>query len=168
MTQLEFNHWWADYSTRFPDTGLWVSKVPAAAGLLAIWQEALSGTDLGDALEVNRQLTRGDLERWKTSSGYHEREETPAMIRKLAWGLKRERGDNQEKYERVSPNSSGESKFPIGILFRQLVAANERCAKDPSLDKAAEHRRLQQEFLAKYSAKPLKNRETAFDAYNAS
>src|SRR5678815_4217870 len=101
MTKHEFNHWWGDYSTRFPDTGEWLRKQSRAGELLAIWAEALSGTDLGDALEVNRLLTRGDLERWKTSSGYHEREETPAMIRKLAWGLKRERGTDQERYERV-------------------------------------------------------------------
>lgn len=162
MKQSEFNRWWADYSLRFPDTGEWMRKQPRAADLLGIWQDALASTDLGDALEVNRLLTRGELERWKSSSGYHEREETPAMIRKMAWELGRGRGDYQQQHERPDPNIEP-SKFPIGILFRQLVEVNERWAKNPDFDKQAEHKRLQTEFMAKYSAKPLRNQ--TLDSY---
>jgi len=164
MTKDDFNRWWTDYATRFPDTGKWLEGHANKRDILSVWLEALETTNLSDALEVNRLLTRGELERWKSSSGYHEREETPAMIRKMVWELARNRGDYQEHQRYERPKDQPPSKFPIGILFRQLVAVNERWAKNPDFDKQAEHKRLQAEFLAKYSTKPLRN--TALDSYN--
>ncbi len=169
MTKLEFNQWWGDYSARFPETGEWVRRQPNAAALLGFWQEALAATALADALEVNRLLTRGELERWKSSGGYHEREETPAMVRKMAWDLGRGRGDRREHHERRDPDAPP-SKFPIGILLRRLVAVNERCARDPSVDKEAEHERVKAEFLAEHSYQPAApasaKRSAALDFYN--
>ena len=164
MNKPEFNKWWLDYSTRFPDTGEWMNKQPAANEVLTVWQEALINVELSDALEVNRRLTRGDDEHWPA----YEREETPAKIRKLAWNLKQERRKFEPNPETVARQGIVPSSFPIGILFRDLVACNERWAKNPDFDKQAEHERLKSEFLAKYSAKPLRNREAAFDNYNQS
>ncbi len=162
MSRSEFNRWWTDYATRFPDTGKWLQSHDARAEILAVWLDALASTDIRDALEVNRQLTTGETERWKNAGGYHEREETPAMIRKLAWGARQRRTavtEPPERLEKVTP-----SKFPISILFAQLCEVNDRWAKNPDFDKYAEHRRLQAEFLDKYGEKPKANEDLA--AYN--
>lgn len=164
MTKDEFNRWLQDYQVRFPDTANWISAQANTQDMLEVWREAMTSVDVRDALEVNRRLTRGDDEHWPA----YEREETPAKIRKLAWEVARTRKQFEPNAETLARQAIVPVAFPIGILFRQLVEVNERWAKNPDFDKYAEHARLKAEFLAKYSAKPLKNRETAFDAYNAS
>lgn len=151
MNRSEFNRWWTDYANRFPDTAKWLQSLPNRSEVLSVWLDALASTDVMDALEVNRQLSRGELERWKTSGGFHEREETPAMIRKFAYCVKSRRLPQQEPQEE---RSTAPSKFPISILFCQLCEVNERWAKNPDFDKQAEHDRLKAAFLEKYGAKP--------------
>jgi len=152
MNKPEFNQWLHDYQVRFPDTATWISKQDSRQEMLAIWLDALAGVDLLDALEVNRQLTTGETERWKNSGGYHEREETPAMIRKLAWAIRSRRVEPPQEPQRESVTPVA---FPISILFRQLVAVNERWAENPDFDKQAEHARLKAAFLDKYGIKPV-------------
>lgn len=143
MTNTEFNQWWKDYALRFPDTKAWVDKQPSAVELLVIWKEALSRVELADALEVNKQLTAGTLERWKSSGGYHEREETPAMIRKMAFGLRQQRNESAERPE---PEEFIRTKrpFPISILYGQLCGASERGAGPSEVEG------LQRSFMQQY------------------
>lgn len=164
MTKDEFNRWLQDYQVRFPDTANWISAQANSQDMLGVWREALANVELGDALEVNRRLTRGDDEHWPA----YEREETPAKIRKLSWDVARIRRQEEPNPETLVRQAIVPVAFPIGILFRDFVAARERHAKTKDFDLEEELTRLKTEFLSKYSAKPLKNREAAFDAYNQS
>lgn len=84
MNKSEFNHWWSDYSRRFPDTGRWMAELDGS--VLAYWQEALSRVELADCLEVSRRIMSGDLEAIKA----YDRENIPAIIRSHVANLKAE------------------------------------------------------------------------------
>lgn len=80
MTGKEFDIWMADYCAAFPETQAWMNNSPSVASTLKHWRNALAAVELVDALEVTQRLLRGDDEPIKA----FEREQTPAVIRRLA------------------------------------------------------------------------------------
>jgi hypothetical protein len=86
MTVDDFDSWMNDYCEAFPETLAWINQSPNVQATLRHWQTALASVELGDALEVTQRLLRGDEEPIKP----YDREQTPAIVRRLA-GLQAER-----------------------------------------------------------------------------
>lgn len=132
MTQPEFNSWWRDLTTRFPSMASWFTRLQPVAGgsqvehqrrLLQTWFDVLKDVPLADAMEVNAQMQRGDLE---AIGGFDsEKEQTPNVVRRRA----RQLAYDREQRLRRPAEQYGERKydnFPAGKILRRIIALQDK------------------------------------------
>lgn len=63
MNQTEFAAWLKQHGYVFPRWQEWYTSQPAKGDILAAWMGMMKNTDLNDAIEVTRQMGRGEIER---------------------------------------------------------------------------------------------------------
>lgn len=123
MTRSDFDRWWADLISRFPNVDAWLMRVApettAQRTMLRTWADVLADVPLTDALEVNRQMQSGDAE---YVADFHE-QDLPKHVRRLARQLswdRRKRTDDDCELDRRP------SEFPAGKILRHIIEARDR------------------------------------------
>lgn len=92
MNNIEFDSWYADFATHYPETKTWLQK--QGAPTLRTWKDALSDCLLSDALDATAQCHRGA---GPTISGPSQ---WPAAIRQLC---KERENDRREQAGDFAP-----------------------------------------------------------------
>ncbi len=115
MDSTEFKQWWNEYASHFPDTATWV-QANGGADLLRRWAWCFERIQLADALEVTRQMAKGDIPK----PAAYEREDTPGIVTRAVSRIVNQRVEatKSEELRRSRPKAG---KFPAGALFRRLL-----------------------------------------------
>lgn len=128
MNTNEFNQWWGDFKSRFPDLGgQWFAEGRSAEtqrAILATWSNLLSDIDLHEAIEINRAIQAGDIEGF---SGKWDRDNIPAIIRKAVISRRPNEnpwtGPNEPDEHRPRKRRTSEA---IGSIFRTVTDMSDR------------------------------------------
>lgn len=125
MNATEFESWWSEHKLCFPDTRNWVRSLGAEDGqaMLNGWRRAMSDVDLRDALEATNRIVNGDEDPIKA----YDREQTAAIVRRLARKVRDERSEperNDEARERYrGPRDRG--RLATGNMAKALERVEE-------------------------------------------
>lgn len=116
MTRPEFNGWYKNFCSAFPDTAAWLNQSPEKTETLGFWYQALEHTDLADAKEATRRLAVGE----EPEIPAYERQSIPRRVAEIA---KRVRGGRRiVRREDALPDYGG-GKWSLLAAFK---AAKER------------------------------------------
>jgi hypothetical protein len=124
MTHNEFNDWFVDYCTAFPETGAWLNAFSPendtegrrVKAILERWRGVFEqrGVRLSEAKSATAAMLRGDAECVKA----FDREQTPAIVAKLAREL---RGERRRDTPQAEPLDDQTGPVNLGGIFRELV-----------------------------------------------
>lgn len=126
MTALEFKTWWQNFARLFPETAAWVNGLGEGKPiLLQGWQSVLADVESQDGHTATMRLLSGQEE----PIAAYDREKTPAVIRRIAMDLQRQRTATGEAYqENIPAPVRGGKPFPVTRLLADLSAATDRGA----------------------------------------
>jgi len=126
MTRPEFNLWWDDYATRFPETVAWLNTLGShKEPTKTIWAEVLEDIALPDAMAANKRLSKGDAPVVKA----FERDSTAAHVRNVARECRDERLGSDRRDEQHEKYKRGRILAAVGSLAKALERMRE-LAKD--------------------------------------
>lgn len=120
MTPREYDEWWADTALRFPGVSRWLLTVYPSQeerrSFHRTWLHVLSDVELGDALEVNRQMQRGDMP-W-VGQFPDDQQLLPQHVRRLVFTLDTEPvSSGRDPYELIRRDGDA---FPGAKILRRM------------------------------------------------
>jgi hypothetical protein len=149
MTRDEFKTWFEDFRARFPETGLWMSKLPKATRDL--WfNDYFSSLDLRDCLAVNHHL----METPEALEAYN-REKLPGVFLKRCQEVSYDRQHRESRHglSRDAEVYAGKEHFDtsMGKILRMVEARQrEHLEKTGERMSDAERKVLVDELFAEY------------------
>lgn len=118
MNQAQFNSWYADFCTAYPQTDEFVQRGGNGRATLAHWFDVLSACELDDAMNVTRRMLRGDDDELKP----YDRHATPRHVAALCEALRQRRMQPaaSRKFEPDFLRNEPEPDWSCGDVLKRL------------------------------------------------